>query len=292
MGHTTYYKSFPNSPNQEETRLPDTPATESPYVTPIISDVEDEGDESESGLEATEQGHPRRHLPTPAHATADPKKGLVGRRLRRIWVKFNDFMTIPLWASLLSILVACIQPLQHALEEHMPPVTGALKSAGNCSIPLTLVVLGAYFYPSRDEGSADGDRVAVSSRQGGKKKSRLMTAPSTETLVQSMRGFLQLRKLGNDVDGEMRARKVKKKAVPGETKTVMIAVLSRMIITPLLLMPFVALAAKFDLQEVFSEFVFPCLFSLRLSFPDGFLLRFTVQCLSFRMCCWSRRLRR
>ena len=138
----------------------------------------------------------------------------------------------------------------------MPPVTGALRSAGNCSIPLTLVVLGAYFYPSQD--GADGDHVAVSSRQGGKKK--LMVAPSAETLVPNMKGRWQLRsfsKFGNDADGETRARK----AVPGETKTVTIAVLSRMIITPLLLMPFVALAAKFGLHEVFAEFVFPRLFS-------------------------------
>jgi len=242
-------------------------------VTPAISDSEDDcdGDELEAGLEATEQGHHHRHLPNPAHATTDPEKGLAhrfGRKLRRIWVKFNDFMTIPLWASLLSIVVALIQPLQHALLEHMPPVTGALKSAGNCSIPLTLVVLGAYFYPSQDEGPADGDGVAVSPRQEGKKK-KLTTAPSNETLVQSMKGFLQLRtfsKSGHDADGETRARKVKK-VVPGETKTVAIAVLSRMIITPMLLMPFVALASKFNLQEVFDEFVFP--FASNCRSPDG-----------------------
>ena len=233
-------------------------------MTPALSDSEDDGDGSEAELEATEQGRHRRHLATPAHSTIDPERRFAhrfARKLHRIWVKFNDFMTIPLWASLLSILVACIRPLQHALEEHMPPVTGALRSAGNCSIPLTLVVLGAYFYPSKDEEPADGGRVALSSRQRGK-KSRLMVVPSNETLVQSMKGYWQLPTFSKsviDADGETRARKVKK-AVPGETKTVMIAVLSRMIITPLLLMPLVALAAKFGWQEVLAEFVFPCLF--------------------------------
>ncbi|KAJ6466560.1 hypothetical protein C8R47DRAFT_1326210 [Mycena vitilis] len=52
------------------------------------------------------------------------------------------FMTVPLWAALASLVVACVQPLQHALDAHMQPVKGAVTSAGpgNCSIPLTLIV--------------------------------------------------------------------------------------------------------------------------------------------------------
>jgi hypothetical protein len=40
---------------------------------------------------------------------------------------------------------------------------------------------------------------------------------------------------------------------PGETKTVVIAVLSRMIITPLLLMPLMAMSTKFDWHKVLDE---------------------------------------
>ncbi|KAL0574161.1 hypothetical protein V5O48_007789 [Marasmius crinis-equi] len=61
-------------------------------------------------------------------------------------------MTVPLWAALLSIIVALVPPFQHALDEHIRPVKGALTGAGNCSIPVTLVVLGAYFYPAKEEG--------------------------------------------------------------------------------------------------------------------------------------------
>ncbi|KAI0261633.1 membrane transport protein-domain-containing protein [Gloeopeniophorella convolvens] len=57
--------------------------------------------------------------------------------LRATWRAVTNFLTPPLWASL---------PLQHMLEAHLRPVKGALTQAGNCSIPITLVVLGAYFY--------------------------------------------------------------------------------------------------------------------------------------------------
>jgi hypothetical protein len=40
---------------------------------------------------------------------------------------------------------------------------------------------------------------------------------------------------------------------PGETKTVVIAILSRMIIVPLLLIPLMAVSSWYDWQEVFAE---------------------------------------
>jgi hypothetical protein len=39
----------------------------------------------------------------------------------------------------------------------------------------------------------------------------------------------------------------------GETRTVVIAILSRMILTPLLLMPLLVLSAKYDYHAVFEE---------------------------------------
>ncbi|KAG6816560.1 hypothetical protein H0H93_007966, partial [Arthromyces matolae] len=71
------------------------------------------------------------------------------------WI--NDFMTPPLWASFLSIVVACVPRLQHVLETELSSVKGALEQAGNCCIPLTLVVLGAYFYvPPEEQGGDTG----------------------------------------------------------------------------------------------------------------------------------------
>lgn len=54
------------------------------------------------------------------------------------------FMTAPLYAAVISLIVAVIPPLQKFIDS-LEPVVGALETAGACSIPLTMVVLGAYF---------------------------------------------------------------------------------------------------------------------------------------------------
>ena len=74
--------------------------------------------------------------------------GVSGRRL-------------PLRASILSLIVACVAPLQSALER-IAPVKGALGAAGNCSIPLTLVVLGAYFYSEPQEEDLQNEDLSYS----------------------------------------------------------------------------------------------------------------------------------
>jgi len=93
------------------------------------------------------------------------------------------------------------------------------------------VVLGAFFYtppapPSKDNGvstSADSDN--------------------------SKKGFFE-RKFKAIVSGPKTA------AYPGENKTVFVAVISRMIIVPLLMMPFLALMAKYDIFEAAADPVF------------------------------------
>lgn len=158
--------------------------------------------------------------------------------------KFNDFMTVPLWAALASIIVACVQPLQHTLEVHLFPIKGALASAGNCSIPVTLVVLGAYFYTPKDDSPPPPEPIDTHLRE-----------QSTTSLIESVRSMFKK-------DADRRKPAVKR---PGETKTVVIAVVSRMIITPMLLMPLMAYSAKFDIQAVFEEWA--CYtFSLELPF--------------------------
>ncbi|KDN43325.1 hypothetical protein K437DRAFT_248524 [Tilletiaria anomala UBC 951] len=67
----------------------------------------------------------------------------------------NSFMTAPLWAAVLSLVVTLIPPLQHTIR-NMEPVVGALETAGGCSIPLTLICLGSYFHVPLEERDAGG----------------------------------------------------------------------------------------------------------------------------------------
>jgi predicted permease len=153
-------------------------------------------------------------------------------------------MTVPLWAALASLIVACVQPLQHALDEHMQPIKGAVTSAGNCSIPLTLIVLGGYFYPAPPENAtATANGIANGSATGER---RLHMSKSSSSLLESVREMF---------GKQQTARRAGEKPVarPGETKTVVIAVVSRMILTPMLLLLLMALSAKFDLHAVFDE---------------------------------------
>lgn len=74
----------------------------------------------------------------------------------------NAFMTAPLWAAVLSLVVALISPLQTFIDS-LEPVVGALQTSGACSIPLTMVVLGAYFV--EDKSAADEVKASPPSQQ-------------------------------------------------------------------------------------------------------------------------------
>ena len=116
----------------------------------------------------------------------------------------------------------------------MEPVKGALAAAGNCSIPLTLVVLGAFFWSPPTEEDNSASAVALS------------TSRSADSLADHFRDlvFFKRRRL---------VRHSSRPVTPGETKTVIITVVSRMFITPLLLLPFMALSTKFDWHKVLEE---------------------------------------
>ena len=67
----------------------------------------------------------------------------------------------------------------------------------------------------------------------------------------------------------------------------MVAILARMIITPLVLLPLMIPATKYDVQRVFDEYVFfpPCFVG---SFEDGMLTDwcpFAARCSWCRTCC-------
>jgi len=159
-----------------------------------------------------------------------------GRFIIWAWSGFNDFMTVPLWASFISVIVACIAPLQHTIQVHLPPLTGAISSVGDCSIPVTLVVLGAYFYPSHSNKSQD---LGVGSREPVNSSSTVRVARITE-LARNFRNIFSTTK-NECIDTR------------GETKTIIIAILSRMVLTPAILLPIIALAKHFTIHPLFQE---------------------------------------
>ncbi|KAG6909495.1 hypothetical protein DXG01_017217 [Tephrocybe rancida] len=158
----------------------------------------------------------------------------------------NNFMTVPLWTVVTSIFVACVRPVQHVLEEYLLSVSGSLAAAGKCSIPLTLVVLGAYFYsppfPDKKTRKGKGKWWDVNGFLG--KKQPVMPPDDADSDRQEDGGE------GGIIGA---AKKNQKEGREGETKTVAIGVLSRMVITPLLLMPLLIISAKYDWQQVFDE---------------------------------------
>ncbi|SCZ98535.1 BZ3500_MvSof-1268-A1-R1_Chr3-1g05448 [Microbotryum saponariae] len=198
------FMSFPNTP------IP------SQYGSEVDDEDREYSDDDEEDQEMREWG-PR--SPAPARGDRDgwfegERAQAVRRTFAKVWrpikrfgIKIGAFMTVPLWAALLSLVVACIPPLQWALNE-AKPLKSAIRNAGNCSVPITLVTLGAYFYrPSAP------------------------TSPSDPKLTfwERLNPFRKL------TAAERRERR--RTSSPGETRTVLVAVLSRMIIVPALLIP-------------------------------------------------------
>ncbi|WVN88656.1 uncharacterized protein L203_103867 [Cryptococcus depauperatus CBS 7841] len=163
------------------------------------------------------------------------------------WTKsVNAFMTVPMYAALLSIAIAMIPPLQAKVAQ-VKPLEQAIKGAGQCSIPVTLVVLGAFFY-----------------------------SPPPHTL---QRGHIQLAntptKTTNFFERKLRqlaGSNEQRKSYPGENKTVCVAVVSRMIIVPILMMPLLALMAKFDSFKAAEDPVFVLSAVLLVSSPPALTL--------------------
>ncbi|KAJ7760725.1 auxin efflux carrier [Mycena maculata] len=269
-----FYNSFPNSPNQSRVQLPDvdTPSTSTFVVnSPNESDT-DSDPEAEPLPHHAEPALPQHVLRRPGHARQESTISQAGatrlrhmrRRLYRWWVALNEFMTVPLWAALASLVVACVRPLQHALEEHMQPIKGAVTSAGNCSIPLTLIVLGGYFYPAPPEDA----QPATNGHPG------IRTSQSASSLLENVREMFGKK----PVAGQPKADKPEVR--PGETKTVVIAVVSRMIVTPLLLLPLMALSTKLNLHAVFEDPVFVVANVLLVSSPPALTLAQITQAAS------------
>ncbi|CAE7093166.1 unnamed protein product [Rhizoctonia solani] len=246
------FYSFPATPARSHDNIAS--------LAPSSSGDEENGD----GGQDDEWGSTQSLLP---HATSAPTtsrlQSLLRRGKRRV-VRFlkglNEFMTIPMYAAVASLIVACVPPMQHALDKHMQPVKGALLNAGSCSIPVTLIVLGAYFYRPKEEAS---EAVAAS---------RPVSASSSTTLVGNWRDNLRLRSLTKNSEDASK--------YPGETKTVFIAVLSRMVVTPLILLPLMAIFTTFDVHALFVDPVFVVSIVLLISSPPALTLAQITQAAS------------
>ncbi|KAH8832923.1 auxin efflux carrier [Flagelloscypha sp. PMI_526] len=285
---TTFYNSFPNTPNASRISINVTPAlTHEPDGLPRTP--------SSGSLDSdysSEDVHPVHHLPyestttfvadsdasrphSPSESLESPPESPVKKRttalrrrstgpapappvsfLRRTgqWTKkvarsVHSFMTAPLYAALLSLVVALIPPLQHFIMVHAWPVKGALESVGSVSIPMTLVVLGAYFYVPPVEGEtqlslAEKFKYTVSGAWWREWRERRSTSPASRAADETK----------------------------GETKTVVIAIAARMFLTPLLILPFMVLSTLFDVQRVFSDPVFVVANTLLISSPPALTL--------------------
>lgn len=263
------FYSFPNTPTRSAVNLPHVPSTSS-FGTRYSPDEDEDSDE---GLLLPNSALRSRHRhigTTPTSSRLQTTLRRTKHRVKKALRTINTFMTVPLWAAAASIVVALIQPLQHTLDDHLQWIKGALSASGNCSIPITLVVLGAYFYaPPEDAASSNGKPVegilpsTITSGNGqangnvlrvnGDSASRRRDpsqATSRGSFVGSVRSMFKLSRL----DGKSSTgTKSQNSPRPGETRTVAIAVISRMFLTPLLLFPLMWWAAKYDVLRVFDE---------------------------------------
>jgi auxin efflux carrier family protein len=236
-----FFYSFPNTPNPSQVRIGFDPTSVTTTTAVSVestnggTDFSDSDTDNEVPIELRTGLRSRRRRMM-AEPTSTRFQSIVRRtrhRISRFWNALNDFMTVPLWAALASLIVACTQPLQHALEVHMPAVKSALGSAGNCSIPVTLIVLGAYFHSAPNPAQTNNEQNGV----------MITTKPEpTSSLMAKVKRFLNISRRG----GVAKPR-------AGETRTVVISVLSRMVITPLLILPMMVLSTKFSLHSVFDE---------------------------------------
>ncbi|KAK2461148.1 hypothetical protein APHAL10511_006675 [Amanita phalloides] len=239
----TFY-SFPNTPIPSRSDLAHDSKSTSVTVSVSTSDVEDS--DSESGPLHTAKS--RSSLPAYHQSLKIIDRKKLERRkkwqIRRVLSAINDFMTPPLWAAAASLTVACIPSLQHLFEHHMQPAERAITAAGKCSIPLTLIVLGAYFYPPPNE------------------ERNIPTASARGSLLDNLKSCF----------GLGCAEESQHKHSPGETKTVIVSIASRMFITPLILLPLMAIGAKTGIHDVFSDPVFVVSNVLLLSSPSALTL--------------------
>ncbi|KAH9010935.1 auxin efflux carrier [Lactarius deliciosus] len=201
----------------------------------------------------------------PRPAWSRPPLTFVQRTVRTgrsIWRKVTGFMTPPLWASVLSLVVALNQPLQNVLGVQLRPIRYAIAQAGDCSIPLTLVVLGAYFHRPPDKSKLP------SSGPNGQQQA---------SLVDSFRRLFRIGGWKEHRGTPLHAARAQNRA---EGMTVFVSILARMVIAPALLLPLVVFGQLQGYPHVFRDPVFILSLVLLLASPPALTLAQITQCTS------------
>ncbi|KAJ2928564.1 hypothetical protein H1R20_g8497, partial [Candolleomyces eurysporus] len=253
---TTFYNSFPNSPNDSRVHL----AFYDASLSAATSDTEvDPDDHTALPSHRNHHHHPR------------SKWSALKEKVGRTWAAFLDFMTVSLWAALFSLVVACVRPLQHALTHHLQPVNGAINNAGKCAVPLTLIVLGAYFYTPPPEDSKASSDLATNGNGAAATQQQKGVWASVKNALSGC-GYVR-----NNTPANL---KPPTKTKPGETKTVILAVAARMIITPVLILPFMVVATWYDVHKVFADPVFVVCNIILLASPPALTLAQITQAVS------------
>ncbi|GHJ90117.1 hypothetical protein NliqN6_6519 [Naganishia liquefaciens] len=229
-----------------------------------LSDQEEEDEESSSDEEDEEWGLPftrRRQFAVPSSTRMQAFLHRTRHKLVHAARAVNQFMTVPMWSACISIIVAMIPPLQATLVK-TKPLTQAITSAGQCSIPLTLVVLGAFFYSPPPPASEP-------------------QPPSTFQKIKNAIGFGSHKETPRQASKPVAvATTAPSKSRPGENRAVFVAVTSRMIVTPLLFMPLLAALAKYDLFRAAEDPVFILAATLIVSSPPALTLAQITQAAS------------
>lgn len=117
-----FFYSFPNSPYSKSRSV----VAGEPSVRSAPSSGENSEDEGEDALEFPG----RRRRVEPSSSALQSRMRRLRHRIAKVWTGVSKFMTVPLWAALASLVVACIPWLQHTLEVHVKPIKGALNQAG------------------------------------------------------------------------------------------------------------------------------------------------------------------
>ncbi|GAA6026128.1 hypothetical protein JCM10207_008114, partial [Rhodosporidiobolus poonsookiae] len=196
------------------------------------------------------------------------------RRIKKVARAVGDFMTVPLWAALLSLFVACVPPLQGVLNQ-AEPLKAAIRSAGACSVPITLVTLGAYFYrpsSSSPAASAATSNLRPADQPGALNPSVPHPAPPPQEPATSFSASLLKRLRNPFAPLPLRASLPRPRGSGrGETRTVAVAVVARMVLVPLALIPLFAFYAA-KTVNVADDPVFVVVACLLIGSPSAITL--------------------
>ncbi|PLW46719.1 hypothetical protein PCASD_03657 [Puccinia coronata f. sp. avenae] len=130
---------------------------------------------------------------------------------------FQRFLNPPLISSVLSIAIACVPPVQQWLSG-VQILRNFLNSAGNASIPITLIVLGSFFSSSTSHQSS------IKSVKGNKH------APHIEPSSRS--------------------------SSKNQSTTIALSLISRHLLTPMILLPLMYILSKFTRVTIFADPIF------------------------------------